>query len=111
MESAVSNVINVTEKALKKLVEIKGDQQKMLRVAVMGGGCSGMQYKLSWDDMSDKDHMMNFDAITVIVDPKSALFIRGIELDYSDGLDGTGFVFRNPNATRSCGCGSSFSCS
>lgn len=109
MESAESNLIRMTDSALKKLLEIKGENV-YLRVAVVGGGCSGLSYKLSWaPELDPKDVVIPFIGFWVLIDQKSALFIKGLELDYSDGLDGVGFVFNNPNAVRSCGCGSSFS--
>ena len=106
---AASNLITITDKAIKKLLEIKGSEQKMLRVAVVGGGCSGLSYKMDWDDMREKDYVLTFNTITVVVDPKSALFLRGMQLDYSDGLNDGGFKWNNPLATKVCGCGSSFS--
>jgi iron-sulfur cluster assembly protein len=109
MESAESNLIKVTDSAIKKLLEIKGSNV-YLRVAVVGGGCSGLSYKLSWVDQLDpKDTTIPLVGLWIVIDPKSTLFIRGLELDHSDGLDGVGFTFNNPNAKRSCGCGSSFS--
>jgi iron-sulfur cluster assembly protein len=111
MVSAESNIITVTEKALARLASIR-EEGKALRIAVVGGGCSGMSYKLSWvtlgeTTLADKSEIHG--EISVVIDPKSALFLRGITLDYSDGLNGQGFEFNNPNAKRSCGCGSSFS--
>lgn len=110
MVSVGSNhVITVTPRALSKIRELRvGDQG--LRVAVVGGGCSGMSYKLSWvDAANDGDVIGLFDELCIVIDPKSVLFLKGMELDHSDGLDGVGFTFNNPNAKRSCGCGSSFS--
>jgi iron-sulfur cluster assembly accessory protein len=110
MEPTVSNIVTVTDKAVKKLIELKGDQQKMLRIMVVGGGCSGNKYKLGWDDYKEGDHMLTFDAVTILIDNKSSTYMTGTNLDYADGLDGTGFVFTNPNATKCCHCGTSFSC-
>jgi iron-sulfur cluster assembly protein len=110
MESAVSNIITVTDKAVSKLTELKGDQQKMLRIQVVFGGCSGNKYKLGWDDYKEGDHMINLDTVTILIDHKSSTYMAGTNLDYADGLDGTGFVFSNPNAVKSCHCGTSFSC-
>lgn len=102
-------MIKVSDKAIEKIREMRKDNQG-LRISVVGGGCSGLSYKLSWTDIPDeKDRVAHFEDITLVVDPKSALFLDGLELDYSDGLNGTGFTFSNPNAKRSCGCGSSFS--
>lgn len=104
--------MKVTDKAIAKLKELR-EGDKALRVSVQGGGCSGLSYKLEWVDpttISDKDklHVVGED-IKIAVDAKSNIYIAGTELDYSDGLNGTGFTFNNPNAARSCGCGSSFS--
>ena len=98
----------ITDRALTKIKSIR-EEGKALRVSVVGGGCSGLSYKLSWDAPKDNDRQTIIDDVTLVVDPKSFLFIQGIELDYTDGLDGQGFQFNNPNAKRSCGCGSSFS--
>ena len=103
-------IIKVTEAAVKKIVELKGDKQKMLRIAIVNGGCSGLSYKLGWDDLKPDDHMLNIDTINIIMDPKSVSYTVGMELDYVDGLDGSGFTFNNPSATRCCHCNKSFSC-
>lgn len=81
-----------------------------LRVSVVGGGCSGMQYSLELDDgPGDEDTVYEFDGVRVFVDPTSAPYLTGTQVDYVDGLHGAGFKFVNPNADRTCGCGSSFS--
>lgn len=108
-------MIQVTEKAK---AEIKRIQEKdstatgsFLRVMVVGGGCSGMSYKLGFDNqpIGPNDKEFDFDGVKVVCDAKSFLYLSGTELDFTDGLNGTGFVFNNPNAKRTCGCGSSFS--
>jgi iron-sulfur cluster assembly protein len=105
-------MIKVTEKAaseIKRLLE-KESSGSFLRVQVVGGGCSGMSYKLGFDAVrKETDKVFEDQGVTVIVDPKSYLYIAGTTLDFSDGLQGTGFNFVNPNAKKSCGCGSSFS--
>lgn len=99
----------ITDRALTKLKSLQ-EGDKGLRVSVVGGGCSGLSYKMAWvDEPLEGDKITTVDGLTIVVDPKSFLFIKGIELDYTDGLDGQGFVWNNPNAKRSCGCGSSFS--
>lgn len=112
MESAVSKPINATDSAIAKLKSLR-EGDKALRVRVIGGGCSGMSYKLEWIEpatVDEKDKLFVVgDDLKVAVDSKSYIFLAGMTLDYSDGLDGVGFTFNNPNATRSCGCGSSFS--
>ncbi|MBC7691054.1 MAG: iron-sulfur cluster insertion protein ErpA [Methylotenera sp.] len=110
-------MIQITEKAVKEIKRIQTTEEAakgaetMLRVMVAGGGCSGMSYKLGFDDKpaGPNDKVFEKDGVKVIIDPKSYLFLSGTELDFSDGLNGTGFVFNNPNAKRTCGCGSSFS--
>lgn len=80
-----------------------------LRVGVEGGGCSGLQYTLTLDARHDDDVLLEQDGVPVVVDPKSATYLDGMTLDYVDALHGAGFKFLNPNASRTCGCGSSFS--
>ena len=100
-------MINATHKATIELIRLgKG---KPLRIEVTGGGCSGMSYKLSFDTISPLDKVFEQNGVKIICDNKSFLFLNGLELDFSDGLNGTGFTFSNPNVKRSCGCGSSFS--
>ncbi len=105
--------ITMTEKAaaqIKMIQEREDTVHKFLRVSVVGGGCSGLSYKLSFEETpGEKDNVKEFFGIKVLADPKSMLFLKGTELDFTDGLDGQGFVFQNPNAKQSCGCGSSFS--
>ena len=105
--------ITMTEKAavqVKIIQEREHTVEKFLRVSVVGGGCSGLSYKLGFEDApGPKDKVAVFFGINVLADPKSMLFLKGTELDFTDGLEGQGFVFQNPNAQQSCGCGSSFS--
>jgi iron-sulfur cluster assembly protein len=80
-----------------------------IRVGVKGGGCSGLSYELTFDsDLKEEDKVFENNGIRVVVDKKSFLYLIGTELDYSGGLNGKGFVFINPNASRTCGCGESF---
>jgi iron-sulfur cluster assembly accessory protein len=106
-------LISLTSKAADQVKAIKSREnrpQALLRVSVVGGGCSGLSYKLSFEDSAgEKDKVFDLNGVQVAVDPKSVLFLKGIELDFTDGLNGQGFVFNNPNAKSSCGCGSSFS--
>ena len=88
------------------LAEAKG---KYLRVFVQGGGCSGFTYNFKFDDKSEKDTLLEKNGATCLLDPQSASLLRGSSIDYKDGLTGAGFVVNNPNATATCGCGSSFS--
>ena len=107
--------VNVTEKAAKEVYKIIQEQnlpgETMLRVGVSGGGCSGFSYSLTFDTKSDEmaDEIYEYHGLKVVVDRKSDLYLDGTSVDFYDGLDKRGFVFNNPNATKSCGCGSSFS--
>ncbi len=107
-------MINVTEKAKERLFELRTEEghsdQHNVRVAVKGGGCSGLMYDLEFDDkITDADDVFEDKGVKVIVDKKSLLYLLGTTLDFSDGLNGKGFQFINPNASRTCGCGESFS--
>jgi iron-sulfur cluster assembly protein len=107
--------VKVTEKALnyiKKLVEVEGKVGYGLRVGVKSGGCSGLSYFMEFQkDPLANDQIMEFGdgTIKIFVDVFSAMYLNGSELDFTDGLNGSGFVWNNPNAQRSCGCGQSFS--
>ncbi len=107
--------IKVTATAVKELKKVITDQQlsesTALRVGVTGGGCSGFEYKLEFDDNvnEETDMVSVVDGLRVAIDKKSSLYLDGTELDYHESLEKRGFVFNNPNATKSCGCGSSFS--
>jgi len=94
---------------VKRLLEKEGKPELGLRVGVRSGGCSGFSYMLGFDTKQDGDHVQEVEGVTLFVDPKSEQYLNGTQLDYSDGLQGKGFTFSNPHATRSCGCGESFS--
>jgi iron-sulfur cluster assembly protein len=106
-------LIKVTPSAAKKvgsLLTRQGRAQGVLRVAVVGGGCSGLQYKMDLQDgPANRDILVESGGIRVVVDPKSALYVTGSELDYVDALQDGGFKVKNPNAATSCSCGESFS--
>ena len=107
-------MITITEKAKAKLIDLrqesKYDASYFVRVGVEGGGCSGLSYKLDFDNaLKPDDKQFEDKGIKIIVDKKSFLYLVGTELDFTDGLNGKGFNFVNPNATRTCGCGESFS--
>src|SRR4051812_36680594 len=106
-------VIALTDNAASKVAELitaEGDDELALRVAVRPGGCSGFSYEMFFDsDIADDDLRSEYGAVRVVVDPSSAQLLVGATLDYKDGLQGAGFAINNPNATRSCGCGQSFS--
>ena len=107
-----AQIVLLTESAInhtRTLLEKEGKEGLGLRLGVQGGGCSGLSYKLGFDMPSDTDHVNDFDGVKVYIDPKSALYLKGVELNFDDGLEGKGFTFRNPNAENTCGCGESFS--
>ena len=110
----LNDEIKLTEKAAAEIRRIKMrnniPEEHALRLGVKGGGCSGFSYVLGFDSESRSgDEIFELHGIKVRVDPKSMFYISGTELDFSDGLNGRGFVFNNPKATKTCGCGSSFS--
>jgi iron-sulfur cluster insertion protein len=93
-----------------ELIEEEGNDQLKLRVYVSGGGCSGFQYGFTFDEeVNDDDTVVEKNGVTVLVDSTSIGYLAGAEIDYKDDLNGAQFVIRNPNATTTCGCGSSFS--
>ena len=106
-------LVKVTASAAKKVSSLltkQGRPQGVLRVAVVGGGCSGLQYKMDLQDApANRDILVESGGIRVVVDPKSALYVTGSELDYVDALQDGGFKVKNPNAATSCSCGESFS--
>jgi len=107
------NPVTLTDVAASKVAELLSEEDVeglALRVAVRPGGCSGFSYEMFFDaDVSDDDVVREFGSVTVVVDSTSADLLKGSTLDYSDGLQGAGFHVTNPNASRTCGCGSSFS--
>ena len=95
---------------LLHLIEKDGVEKKFVRVGVESGGCSGLSYKLDFDNTkNDDDELIDNNKIKLLVSKKSVLYLAGTILEFSDGLNGKGFVFNNPNANRTCGCGESFS--
>lgn len=116
VEKAFENIeeeISLTAKAREEIVKIMQansiPETYGLRVGVKGGGCSGLSYSLGFDkEPRENDKTLVLNGIQLFVDPKSLFYLSGIELDYTDGLNGRGFVFNNPNAAKTCGCGSSF---
>ena len=105
--------ISLTEKALNEIKRIMSENQVPdsygLRVGVKGGGCSGFTYSLGFDaEAKDGDTTIGDGKVKLFIDGKSLFYLSGTELDFSDGLNGKGFVFNNPNATKTCGCGDSF---
>jgi iron-sulfur cluster assembly protein len=106
-------MISISDKAKDKIIELRQkdghDADSNIRVAVKGGGCSGLMYDLQFDEkLQEKDQVFEDKGIKILVDKKSLLYLAGTVLDFSDGLNGKGFQFINPNAMRTCGCGESF---
>ncbi|MFM8807227.1 MAG: HesB/IscA family protein [Sphingomonadales bacterium] len=111
----MANIIYVSDKAKEKVLQllndagVAGDDTYFLRVGVVGGGCSGLSYKLDFDnEKRPMDQEFEDNGIKVVTDLKSFLYLVNTTLDFSDGLNGKGFFFSNPNASRTCGCGESF---
>lgn len=104
--------VKLTERAAKQVRKIKADEhlddELHLRVAVEGGGCSGLSYKLGFDIRTDEDEVVDTQGLEVIIKPDHMMYLDGVVIDYPDGLDARGFTFDNPNASEACGCGSSF---
>lgn len=112
-DNILTEDIKVTEKAAKEIKRIMAENNVSsefgLRVGVKGGGCSGLSYTMAFDSAPKPgDKIIESNGIKIFIDGKSHFYLSGTELDFSDGLNGRGFVFHNPNATRTCGCGSSF---
>ena len=107
-------MITVSENALEHVISLMISEQLTpdthhLRVGVKGGGCSGLSYVMDFDDqITDMDEVIDLGPLKVVIDKKSVLYLYGTELKYSDGLNGKGFHWENPNASRECGCGASF---
>ncbi len=94
---------------VKTLVEEEGNPRLKLRVFVTGGGCSGFQYGFTFDDeLADDDTIVECEGVSLVVDPMSFQYLAGAEVDYQEGLEGSRFVIKNPNASSTCGCGQSF---
>ncbi|CAM3298537.1 HesB/IscA family protein [Rhodothermus bifroesti] len=106
--------LQITQRALARIREVAAQEgvdlgQTWLRIAVVPGGCSGLTYELGWDTAPQADDLRStFDGIQVIIDRRSYLYLQGTTLDFTDGLEGRGFHFINPQAVRTCACGESF---
>jgi iron-sulfur cluster assembly protein len=113
----MNTILTVTEKAQNQIKTISTidniDGTKGLRISVTGEGCSGLSYKIELSEKKERkkerDNILDFSAIQILIDPKSVIYLKGIVLDFKDGLNGQGFVFDNPNAKNTCGGGESFS--
>lgn len=94
---------------IKRLMTEPGfDDTQILRVGVKGGGCSGMTYLLNFDKATEKDQHFNIEGVPFVIDPSHSLYLAGMEIDWQGGLNSRGFTFKNPNASSTCGCGTSF---
>ena len=107
-----TSIVTVTDKALIHIRDIfikegKGSEFG-LRLGVVGGGCSGLSYKVDFSERKDKDNVQDYGDVKIFIDPKSSIYLNGVVLDFKDGLNGKGLVFENPNAKNTCGCGESF---
>jgi iron-sulfur cluster insertion protein len=113
VESFVPTPLLFTHQAaskVKSLVEEEGNPRLKLRVFVTGGGCSGFQYGFTFDeDVADDDTLVEREGVSLVIDPMSFQYLAGAEVDYQEGLEGSRFVIKNPNASSTCGCGQSFS--
>ena len=104
--------VQVTPKAIEKIRQTFEREGVFggLRLGIMGGGCSGLSYQFKFETKPrERDNIFDFDGIKIFIDPKSLIYLRGLTLDYKESLMQSGFVFENPNASKSCGCGTSFS--
>lgn len=112
-DAAIPGPLALTEIAKEKVLEIRAQENiephYALRVKVMGGGCSGFQYDLYFDEKAEGDYEFDSHGVTLVSDQMSFMYLMGTTIDYVEGLQGAGFKFNNPNSTGSCGCGSSFS--
>ncbi len=111
-ESTTANkVVSITEAAAEEVKKLLAEEKDAdgLRIAVKGGGCSGMSYGLGFDKAQEGDHVIEEHGVKVLIDAKSAIYLKGTELDFEGGLQGKGFKISNPQAKGTCGCGESFS--
>lgn len=115
---SISQIINqlpvtIAESALQELrrigVENKTEGEQYLRIGVKGGGCSGMSYLLAFDQKTEEDHVYEYEDLHVVMNKAHVMYVIGMQINWEDGLNSRGFAFTNPNATSTCGCGTSFS--
>lgn len=110
--TGMESLIHVTDQALEELRRLREKEEPEgdgVRIGVKGGGCSGLSYVLDFSSRREGDHVVEKDGVRFYIDRKSAIYLKGVVLDYKEGLKGKGFTFVNPNAASTCGCGESFS--
>lgn len=111
--ATTQNSVMLTERAAKQIKKIhqqeQHDDQTLLRIGVKGGGCSGLSYTIDFDEQQDMDSVLEQHGVKIVVDKRHELYLSGTVVDFKDGLDARGFTFENPQASSTCGCGSSFS--
>jgi iron-sulfur cluster assembly accessory protein len=112
METTIQSPVQFTESAVKELKRLMGetgfDQSQVLRVGVKGGGCSGMTYILNFDQQTADDMAFEIDGVPCVMNKAHEMYVYGMEINWEGGLNSRGFTFTNPNATKTCGCGTSF---
>ncbi len=111
MSTANPKLIALSPSALSELRQLAADQStpgKLVRVGVKGGGCSGMTYILDYQEAQANDILLDFEGLQIAIAPAHAIYLEGVKLDFGTGLDNRGFIFENPNASETCGCGTSF---
>ncbi len=112
MNSVLSAPVQFTDSAIQEIIRLMNeesfDKSKFLRVGVKGGGCSGMTYILEFDQKNEKDNVFELNSISFIMDKSHAIYLQGMEVNWEGGLNSRGFTFKNPNASSTCGCGTSF---
>lgn len=112
METTTTGPVTLTASAkneIKRLMqEAEFDTRKVLRIGVKGGGCTGMTYVLDFDIKAEKDESFDIDGISIIMEKAHGIYLMGMEVDWKGGLNSRGFTFNNPNASKTCGCGTSF---
>jgi iron-sulfur cluster assembly protein len=112
METTITSPVTLTAGAVKEIRRLMSaagfDTTQSLRLGVKGGGCSGMTYILGFDNEAENDHRFEIDGIPVVLNKSHEIYLLGMEVDWLDGLNNRGFTFQNPNASKTCGCGTSF---
>lgn len=112
METNTILPVRLTKTAIEEITRLFNNREegtdKMLRIGVKGGGCSGFSYVLEMDVKKERDEVFEIEGIPCIIDPSHSMYLFGMEIDWKSGLDARGFIFNNPNATTTCGCGTSF---